>query len=693
MTRALDDVRPSAHIDFLYGRFSLSRWKIPYFATTVSLEDAANDLHLTSEIPGSEDIRWSLDELYQRDIDWRRVEQRITPYLRDQDNPQFFNAITIALLPYDSVNRRTVDSFATSVEWRPPKHDSDSSYKKELKVGPIKFGYWDEWSEVTDAAFRSGRMRWNKDQVFGVAIDGQHRLAAIKALVAAGGPSAETAQTRVPVILLVFDERVGFVAPDNNGTVELLRRLFIDLNKHAQTVSRGRQILLDDRDPHSLCVRALLQNELSESLDSLIDSPPRMPLSLVDWHSEQAKFDTGPYITTVLGLDWLVGNVLETKPIRDFTDYPAIAKQIKKLQGRLGIDLAAAREKLAELESFQQSPFSYSDEDLDLIESAFADVWNGPLTTILSKFQPYQDLIAKRLHDGSLSLDHQQWFHLSERKKQDPYEGKATQDYKQFLGRVTTRAVHPVSEKQFNDVLINLNGQKKDNLAYNVAFQRALILGFLEFSKLTASEIDEVAVAEEDEDFPDFGELEIPENDEAGADSVEEEFSVAVAETKQSILKAQYAARAEEYVQALNRVIDAFPDFLHIDGVYTKSDGDDAEFWAGTLLKKPDDTIDFTQAASLRARDLIFLAAAMVLYDDRTEPGHTSDFESFWLACTQRNDLGFADSVRRGITRFAKGDNSAAGRIIRGRGDEYTEYLGFEEARERFLFMWEELGL
>jgi len=693
MGRTVEDIRATAHFDFLYGRFSLSKWKIPYFVTTVALDDAADDLHLTTEIPGAESVHWSLDELYQRDIDWNRVEQRITPYLRDNENPQFFNSVTIALLPLDSTKGETVDEFSTIVDWRPPLHETSVKYGKELNVGPISFGFWDNWQSPTDAAFRSGRMRWNKDQVFAVAIDGQHRLAAMKTLAETSKSSPEVASTRVPVILLIFDEKLGFESPHQKTTVELLRQLFIDLNKHAQTVSRGRQILLDDRDPHSLCVRSLLEDELSENLNSLADSPPRMPLSLVDWHSEQAKFELGPYLTTVLGLDWLVSQVLETKPIRDFTDYGAVATQIKKLQNRLGIELPDARSRLEDLESFQLRPFSYSLADLSLIKAAFGDVWNTPLATILTKFSPYADLVAKRIHDNTLSLDHQQWFQLRERKRQDPYEGKATQEYKQFIGRVATRADSPISEQKFESAATKLDGLKSDNLAFNVAFQRALFLAFLEYAKLSSPDVSALAEDDSDDDFPDFGDLDTPEGDyEEIDDSAEAEFASPIPDTKQTILKRQYAERATEFVQQLNRVVEAFPGFLELDGVYA-ADGTSREFWSGTLLRKPEDSIDFTQAASKRARDLIFLAAAMVLYDDSRDPNAESDFDVFWEECTQEPDLAVTGSIGRAVLRFVSGEGSAAGRAIRGRGDEYGDELASEEASDRLSFLWNELGL
>ena len=77
----VDDVPETPHFDFLYGRYHLSSWLIPYFSTTMSLRDAATSLRL-ADFPGSDDITWRLDELYQREVDWPRVERQIVPYLR-----------------------------------------------------------------------------------------------------------------------------------------------------------------------------------------------------------------------------------------------------------------------------------------------------------------------------------------------------------------------------------------------------------------------------------------------------------------------------------------------------------------------------------------------------------------------------------------------------------------------------------
>lgn len=113
------NVSATQEFDFLYGSFELSKVHIPYFATTLTLQDAASDLKLASDILSSEDINWSLTELFQRDIDWSRVHKKIVPYLQTSDTPQFFNSITIALLPYDPKQSRILDRFEDKAQWTP----------------------------------------------------------------------------------------------------------------------------------------------------------------------------------------------------------------------------------------------------------------------------------------------------------------------------------------------------------------------------------------------------------------------------------------------------------------------------------------------------------------------------------------------------------------------------------------------
>src|SRR5262249_29366341 len=115
----------SGQFDFIYGRYQLSRWSIPYFATTMTLRQAADSLRLVNDFPGASNLAWKIDELYQRDIDWPRVERQIVPYLRSQSQPQFFNSLTVALLPILANELR--NSFEGD-QWVPPQLEASQKF-------------------------------------------------------------------------------------------------------------------------------------------------------------------------------------------------------------------------------------------------------------------------------------------------------------------------------------------------------------------------------------------------------------------------------------------------------------------------------------------------------------------------------------------------------------------------------------
>jgi len=696
--RAIEDVPATSHFYFLYGSFNLSKWKIPYLASTVTLEEAARDLNLTTDIPGGEAVRWKIDELYQRDINWSRVERQIVPYLRATDIPQFFNSITIALLPWDSQTGALVSKFTESDNWNPPPLGQPDRFLKQLHVGPITLGYWDDWATINDGGSQSGQLRWNTREIFGVAIDGQHRLAAIKAFVEGNLGNPAIVATRVPVIFLIFDERLGFEAPVDQPIIELLRRLFIDLNKHAEKVTRARQMLLDDRDPHAVSVRQLIGEQLNDHLDDLNETPPRLPLALVDWHSEGAKFDQGPYLTTILGLDWIVSRVLDTRPIGDLTDYGAVRTQLSRLQSQLGIPLGHTVHRLEDLESVKLSPFTYDDADLELIGHAFGRVWSGPLIQILTKFSPYAALIAKRIADGTLSLDFQSWFRLNEGKEADHFDGRASQEYRRFLGRIATRQDNPISEGVLLAKREALNGLKRGNLAFNVVFQRALILAYLEYAKIGPADVDELTLAVEEDDYPDFGleSVEVPEGDlEELGPGTSDDHNAAPSSPRfdpVSHLAATTIERAGDFVTSMNLIVDCFPEFLDLAGEVEGDDGVRRSFWLGTFLKSDGTGIDFTQGASMRARELILVCAAMCLYASHRDASGVESFDEFWVPCLDNSGTSVQKRVGRAIRRFCR-EASAGGRILKSQGDEYDEDGAIREMEQRIQPIWKLLGL
>ena len=305
------NVPSTPDFDFISGIYGESKTRISYFLTTMSFGEAAENLTLVSDLPGSADIPWKIEELYQRDIDWVRVNKKIVPYLKNTEAPQFFNAITVALLPV----KNNMIVCLNAHTWSPPVLRSFALFDKDACIknfGPISCGYWGQWETINDAGAKLGKICWNKKEIAAVAIDGQHRLAAIKEYSKGG----RNENSRLPVILIVAHPNLGSMGTETSETMLMVtRKLFIDLNKNSVKVGRARQILLDDSDPVSECTRSLVGQSLKTG-DSEISSN-RLPLSLIDWHSEKAKFETGPYLTTILGLDWIVSHVLDMDPIQD----------------------------------------------------------------------------------------------------------------------------------------------------------------------------------------------------------------------------------------------------------------------------------------------------------------------------------------------------------------------------------------
>ena len=671
--RVVHDIPATPHFDFIYGRYRLSSWAIPYFSTLMPIKQAAASLRLTADLPGSDDVMWRLDELYQREVDWPRVERQIIPYLHAVEQPQFFNALTIALLPIGRSLSSVKQAFDPTRDWNPPRLDDPDRFGRRLTVGPITCGYWLHWSDFSQAEARTGQIRWNPDEVFAVALDGQHRLAAIQEFVQHPSISDERLQdTSVPVIFVTLDPRFGYETRSQESLVDVLRVVFIDLNKHAKIPSRARQILLDDKDPTSVCVRALVGESVTGDTADLHAQPKRLPLSLVDWHTEQAKFDEGPYVTTILTLDWAISALLGAKPVHDFMDYGALRRQVTALSKWLDIDLGDAHERLNNLEGVKLQPFSYAEsqdnDELQKIETAFQTIWNPIFVNLLTDFTPYRDLIRVREANESFTLDFANWYRLYYQKKKDRYRGRATTEYRHLLKRLESKS-EPVGETRLEDALAETEASKT-GLAFNVVFQRAYFLAFREWIMVEDSHLGELRTSDEDDAF-----------DDDGGDADE---TVTVESTS---LAARVQTRAREFVRAMNQLVEREPGVLQVDCLFDTNDGDRQRFWLGTLMAA-EGNIDFTQGASMRAREIIFWAVAMRTYIETVQDGESTEFGDFWSEVLDAQNK-FTSRVFRSLKRFADKESASAGsRILTARDEEFDREQSREEARHRMEWLW-----
>jgi DGQHR domain-containing protein len=671
------DIPSTRQFHFTSGRFSLSEVKIPYFQFSMQLDDAADSLHLVSEFPGIEETEWGLEELFQREVDWNRVHRQIVPYLLGQTKAHFFNAITVALLP---ITGNKLSTFSDP-RLKAPELRSPAQFAFQKVVGPMRIGYYQAWDDPDHEATTVGQVVWNPRQTFAVAIDGQHRLAGIKEL-RSRIDATRLANTRIPVIAVMLAPEIGYtpIAADS-APVTVLRKLFIDLNKHAKPVHRSRQILLDDTDIHSLCVRAQIGLKVSHGTDDLLAAEPRLPLSLIDWHSETALFLKGPYITTVMGLDWAIGILLEARVTKDPTDYEGARKLLKGLTGSLGLSLMEAKERLETCEEAnlpfyllgEQKEDGSCDQELGQTLSAFRRVWSRPIVRILTEILPYKRLIALREQTETLNPEFVQWYMLFQKKEQTGANSRALVEYNSLVERLRSKSI-PVSETELKRALKEMEEEKEANISFNVAFQRALFLAAQEFTKLEIEEIEE------------------DEEDEEGQDDEADELHVPATDDETSVQQRQQAIAhsVDLFISSLNVIITNHPEILELTCEFGSDDPE--YFWLGSLMKTGGlETIDFTLGGSKRASELIFWLAYIGAQE--VKGCAYDDFEHFYTSVRDTTN-GSRNEKRMGrsLTRFAK-DTGTAGKILLARDGSYDSEAAWDLVRTRLEFIWGVLAL
>ena len=162
-----------------------------------------------------------LSSMIQRSL-VRRRRQEIADYIKTEPQ-RFFNSLVVAV--YDGEpNWHSLDNIRNRRE-----------YKFLEDIRP---------ETVESVGFLS--LRGDEDLF---ALDGQHRLAGIKAVVSEGYEPAIDDEVSV---ILVAHERT-------TAGLERTRRLFTTLNKTARPVTKGDIIALDEDDVMAICVRRLIE--------------------------------------------------------------------------------------------------------------------------------------------------------------------------------------------------------------------------------------------------------------------------------------------------------------------------------------------------------------------------------------------------------------------------------------------------
>jgi DNA sulfur modification protein DndB len=190
-----------------------------YFITKMTAQEISGQVAVASELRDWHEV--TLDQLYQRKLNQRRVEQDIAPYLAKTER-RFFGAIIVWALNDEALVFEPVSDHV----------DVMAAYKSAAE----SMGF------LVINGVRAG------DRTGLVAIDGQHRLAALRNVVhgKATGDHADSVRGDEVTVIFIRDREVADA-----------RDLFTVLNRSARRVSKNDVLIMSEVDGAAVVARAL----------------------------------------------------------------------------------------------------------------------------------------------------------------------------------------------------------------------------------------------------------------------------------------------------------------------------------------------------------------------------------------------------------------------------------------------------
>ena len=307
----------SHEIQSVYGSYSwFNRAPIHYFLCNISMECLHADILTMRDIPDIE--KWGIAALFQREINDKWVEEIVTKYIQNDHRLKFFPPVTIALLPHEGPGSlRLRDSYTDPFGFNAKPRQNGSSYVcAELPGLEIHFPQMTPPANGFPPFGYFSQIQWIV-KVHAVAIDGQHRISALRKAWQRNDP--RLAQWDVPSIILVFDHAVRSF----RTFVQATREIFIDINRSSQRVDDSRLILLDDRRVQNVLTRAmLLESYSTQGTPNTVQATPlyssssmsvaeSVPQELVDLRAGKNAFDVSQFRPWQFTSAFIIGRAIQ----------------------------------------------------------------------------------------------------------------------------------------------------------------------------------------------------------------------------------------------------------------------------------------------------------------------------------------------------------------------------------------------
>lgn len=268
-------------LDGVYGQFGTGAGVQAFYLQSALTPAQLDWVSLISDIRGSE--RWPVRDLFQRDVDNDRIsnESGLLAYLQDTEKTKFFNPLTLTLLPMKENSDLVLTEMPRVYEKSLTEDDHEWEVLEREKYHRIR------WIKHNP---QYARLDWSDLRTKLVAIDGQHRLSALKRFWSDTDASSHQNFTtwRIPVVIVSF--RVDSNRRNPPTVLEVVRNIFIYINTEAKPVNRARRILLSDKSVNAVCTQEFVQiSHSNDLLESNNRNSERLPLLFFDWRGEESE--------------------------------------------------------------------------------------------------------------------------------------------------------------------------------------------------------------------------------------------------------------------------------------------------------------------------------------------------------------------------------------------------------------------
>jgi DNA sulfur modification protein DndB len=257
-----------------------------YYITKMTAFQLSGQVGIASELTDFGAL--TLEELYQRDLNKKRVVEEIAPYLANAKD-RFFGSIIVWILGDDVVTFEPVSEFVSV----------SAAYSRAAK----SLGFL----IIDNSEQRSGL----------VALDGQHRLAALREVVQGNTDGEFRAAVGNDEVAVIFVR---------DTDIRSARDLFTVLNRSARKVSKNDVLIMGEVDGAAIVARRLTSSALLAPY-GLGDRP------LVKWESNtinqkdaqlttlNAVYEVVKKVAVHQQIDLLSGEESGTPPPQDAMDY------------------------------------------------------------------------------------------------------------------------------------------------------------------------------------------------------------------------------------------------------------------------------------------------------------------------------------------------------------------------------------